>query len=105
MTDHHIGLRVVNNSFFDYGVLNGAYYSKTPLIWTVAWVILMNPNSPAPADARTNNPVEISYNQFDEGAIYSIINNPENGPAVTNQMTIAYNSMNVGIGGGYYTAG
>lgn len=102
MTDHHIGLRVVNNSFFDYGVLNGAYYSKTPLIWTVAWVILMNPNSPAPADARTNNPVEISYNQFDEGAIYSIINNPESGAAVTNQMTIAYNSMNVGIGGGYY---
>ena len=83
-------------------MLNGVYYSKTPLVWSLAWVILMNPNSATPGDARTNNPVEIAYNQFDEGAVYTIINNPESGPAVTQQMKLAYNTMNVGIAGGYY---
>lgn len=102
MTDQHIGVRVVHNSFYDYGVLNGVYYSKTPLVWSVAWVILMNPNSVAPADSRTNNPVEISYNQFDEGATFTIVNNPEDGNAITQQMTLAHNTINVGIAGGYY---
>ena len=102
MLDKHIGVRVVNNSFFDYGMLNGVYYSKTPLVWSLAWVILMNPNSATPGDARTNNPIEIAYNQFDEGAVYTIINNPESGPAVTQQMNLAYNTMNIGLEGGYY---
>ena len=102
MADQHIGVRIVRNSFIDYGVLNGVYYSKTPLVWSVAWVILINPNSLTPENSRTNNPVEISYNQFDEGAIHTIINNPDHGSAITQQMTIAHNTMNVGISGGYY---
>lgn len=102
MTDSHIGVRIVHNSFIDYGTLNGVYYSKTPQVWTMAWVMLMSPNSPVPVDARTNTLVEISYNQFDEGAVYTIINNPDQGAAVTQQMRLAYNTMNVGINGGYY---
>lgn len=102
MTDNHIGVRIVHNSFVDYGVLNGVFYSKTPLVWSMAWVILMNPNTDTPIDARTNNPVEIAYNQFDEGAVYGVINNPEQGTAMTQQVRIAHNTMNVGIAGGYY---
>jgi len=102
MADSHIGLRVVHNSFIDYGVLNGVYYSKTPLVWSTAWVILMNPNSNSPTDSRTNNLIEISYNQFDEGAMHAIVINPDQGPAVTQQVRLAYNTVNVGLVGGYY---
>lgn len=102
MSDSHIGVLILHNSFIDYGKLNGVYYSKTPLVWTMAWVMLINPNSDSPNDTRTNNLVEISYNQFDEGATYAIVNNPDQGPAVTQEVRLAYNTMNVGIVGGYY---
>lgn len=32
MTDSLIGVRIIHNSFIDYGTLNGVYYSKTPLV-------------------------------------------------------------------------
>ncbi|HKR59752.1 MAG TPA: hypothetical protein VJS64_08445 [Pyrinomonadaceae bacterium] len=102
LADNHIGVSIVNNSFIDYGVLNGVYYSKTPLVWSTAWVVLMNPSSAEAENARSNNPVEIAYNQFDEGAMYAIINSPESGATITRHMKLAYNTMNVGIAGGYY---
>ena len=102
MADSQFGVRIVHNSFIDYGTLNGVYYSKTPLVWTMAWVMLMNTNSNVALDARTSNLVEISNNQFDEGATYAIVNNPDQGHTVTQQVRLAYNTMNVGIVGGYY---
>lgn len=102
MTDSQFGVRIVHNSFIDYGTLNGVHYSKTPLVWTIAWVMLMNTNSNVALDLRTSNLVEISNNQFDEGATYAIVNNPDQGHAVTQQVRLAYNTVNVGIVGGYY---
>jgi hypothetical protein len=65
------GLSVTDSEFVDYGFLNGAYYSKTPL-GNNAWIKAYSDAESARIDALAQRPLLLQNVRFDEGANFAL---------------------------------
>lgn len=93
------GIKIINTIFKDFGVLDGVFYSKTPLAVALAWISINDPNS------MNYNMLEQSRAlvrdcRFDEGAIRGVSaqTNPASTGKYINTLNIegcAFNVSNV----------
>src|SRR5678815_3060098 len=108
---------VRNNTFLDWGYLNGTYHSKTPISTTVAWVMADEPwqelitevvgTTPSGSNAYSQGALVVTDNYFDEGALHAVHvqSNVGIGQPPTARVHIARNNTNApSVAGtvGYY---
>jgi hypothetical protein len=108
---------VKDNTFIDYGWLNGVYHSKTPVSVTLAWVVAATPEdeiieevipgTPPRAGIWAQNAINITDNVFDEGALYAVgvFSNVGIGEPRTARVNVQRNNVNgpsVGSAAGFY---
>lgn len=98
VSDQWMGLTITDTDFFDWGMLNGTYHSKTGISSPYAWVSVKTPTRLS--DATSQNVVQLRGVRMDEGALFGFACNPSSdGPRVA-QVLLSGLRINVSSMGG-----